>query len=321
MVSFLRATVIICTRGNGSRLPALCQALLSQGVDPGWFEILLVDNDCPPVGRAVVQRISRESGGRIRAIREPRVGLCSARNAGVSSSRGDILAFVDDDALPEPGWLQALLEGMDDPQVAAAGGPVLLLGLGARRPWWFDRDYLSFLSAWDLGTNRLALRDAELPRGTNMAFRSDVLRRLGGFDEALDRRGESLLSGGDLDVGLRLLATGKRVDFLPSARVGHLVSPTRLRLRWMLRRHFAQGRTAAHLRARHGNRAQTTARPHPRGLPHLRVWPGSLVKLVMTSTAWAGRAVGRLEVRWAAPSPTKAARAGDSSPGTTTRQA
>ncbi len=249
------ATVAICSANRCALLAETLAVLLPQ-VDPRRAEILVVDNgssdDTPRL--LAETAASAASGGRppgfFRAVREARAGLSAARNRAVREARGELLAFLDDDALPQPGWLEAYFEAFRTPRVGAAGGPVEPIFDGAL-PAWLDARFLPYLSAWDRGPEVVPLRYNELPRGANMAFRRATFAIYGDFFEQLGRKGASLRSCEEIEYCLRLERGGEEILYLPAAGVRHHVATQRLSVAWMEARFAAQGFSEAILDWRH----------------------------------------------------------------------
>ena len=161
----LAATVAICTANRCARLAETLAALLP-GVDFGAAEVVVVDNgsiDGTP--RLLAEVVAAHPRG-VRAVREERAGLSAARNRAVREARGDLLLFLDDDALPAPGWIEAYFAAFGDGPIAAAGGPVEPIFDGAL-PEWLDDRFLPYLSVWDRGPRVTPLRYNELPRGAS----------------------------------------------------------------------------------------------------------------------------------------------------------
>lgn len=203
----LRISVVVASRGRPRHL-LRCLMAVDQVVWP-FVEVVVVA-DAP--GRAAV---SERRDIRLLAADAP--GLAAARNAGVAAAGGDIIAFLDDDAVPEPMWLAAIAGAFGDADVGAVTGPVL------------GRNGISLQSGADTilsdattlaGPNAAGLRRAEPGRaaktvGTNMAFRADLLREAGGFDETFRFYLE------DADLAMRLGAMGVVTAHAPLAVVHH----------------------------------------------------------------------------------------------------
>jgi glycosyltransferase involved in cell wall biosynthesis len=244
-------TVVVCTRNRSTLLGEACAALL--GVEPpdGGWEVVIVDNsstdDTPEVAAAVRDR----APDLVRLVRESTVGLSAARNRGVAEARGQLIAFLDDDAFPAAGWLVALERAFDDGTVACAGGPVDPL-LDGELPAWFTGRFLPYLTVWDLGPEPIELHYNEYPRGANMTFRASAFEQFGGFSTRLGRTGRSLLSCEEIELCLRLERGGLRTVYVPDARILHTTPVDRLTPEWMERRFAAQGQSEAIVDWTHG---------------------------------------------------------------------
>lgn len=252
-----RATVVVCTRNRSSALGDFGAAWLGHEAALDW-ELLVVDNGSTDDTREVAAALVAARPGRARLAVEATLGLSSARNLGVRLARGEWLAFLDDDATPAPGWLDAYERALGRPGVLAAGGPIEP-DFAAPPPEWLGAEFLPYLSAWERGPDAHRLAYAEYPRGTNMALRRAAFERFGEFDPRLGRRGRSLRSCEEIELCLRLERAGERVEYLPGAAVEHLVETERLSPGWMRRRFAAQGFSEAIIDWRHGGFAALAA--------------------------------------------------------------
>ncbi len=225
-------------------LGACLASIAAQSLEPETIEIVVVDNgssdDTPFVARQWQTRLPN-----LRCVPEPVPGLSRARNRGLDAAMGEIVAFVDDDARAQPAWLARLLRVYDDDDVVAAGGRVALSWPSAP-PRWMSPGIERWYSSLDLGPaqQRLAGGDIDLI-GCNLSVRREPARRAGGFDLGLGRIGRRLRSGEDWRLLEELRRAGGAVVYVPDAVVAHEVLPERLRLRWLLRRVYEQGRTDA----------------------------------------------------------------------------
>lgn len=243
------ATVAICTANRAGRLAETLAAVLSL-LDPRACEIVVVDNGSVDDTPRLLAGLAAAHPRALRAVREDRPGLSAARNRAVREARGELVLFLDDDALPAPGWLEAYLAAFHSTPAAAAGGPVEPIFDGAL-PEWLDARFLPYLSAWDRGGEVVPLRYNELPRGANIGFRRSVFADCGEFLEQLGRRGASLRSCEEIELCLRLERGGAPILYLPAARVRHHVATQRLSESWMAARFAAQGFSEAIIDRRH----------------------------------------------------------------------
>lgn len=211
------ASVVVCTRDRtddlANCLPGL-QRLAAEGHD-----VIVVDS-CPATD-STAQLMARYPA--LRYIHEPRPGLDVARNRGLLAARGEVVAFTDDDAQVDSGWLAALLPNFADPIVALVTGITMPLELETEAQNWFERTNAfgrGFVRKQFDNTTTEPLAAGRVGAGVNMAIRRSALDHIGLFDEALDC-GTPSRSGGDQEFFYRVLAHGYRVIYEPGALVWH----------------------------------------------------------------------------------------------------
>lgn len=255
-----RVTVAVCTRDRPAQLEGCLEALQRQRYEN--FEVLVVDNaPRSDETRRVAERWA------VRRVVEPRPGLDWARNRGLAESKSPIVAYTDDDARPEPDWVESVAYGFGSHDVAVVTGLVLPAELETRAQMLFEDGYGGMGKGFELRVfSRRGRRPEYQPEsfgvGCNMAFRREALERVGGFDPALDV-GTATGGGGDLDVFQRIVEAGGVIVYRPDAVVRHV---HRRSLRALRRQLFDNGRsysamlTAAFLRAHGGERLRVVAR-------------------------------------------------------------
>jgi glycosyltransferase involved in cell wall biosynthesis len=212
-------TVIVCTRDRPRELERCLTALGDQ--DHANFGILVVDNGSVDG----IAELCRARGAA--CIREPLPGLTRARNLGARASRSRIVAYIDDDAIAEPGWLSALVRPFADPEVAAVAGRTQYMksrgetlemtaecaaGDGRDRPSVIvDRSTQGWFALACFGG---------IGDGNTMAFRRHLLTNSVRFDERIGRG--KLIDGGDEHVAfMSLISDGHRVAHVAEAVVRH----------------------------------------------------------------------------------------------------
>ncbi|MEE4274197.1 MAG: glycosyltransferase [Thermoanaerobaculales bacterium] len=237
-------SVVVCTRNRSAALAGALEALLAVDFDPAAWELVVIDNASTDDTPEVAARVVEANPGRARLVVEPEIGLSAARNAGIAAAAAPIVAFLDDDAFPEAGWLTAIVDGFDRPEVMCVGGPVAPL-IEGELPDWFRGRFLPYLTVWDLGAEPVELVYNEYPRGANVAYRRSGLDGVGGFSPHLGRKGASLLSCEEIELCLRLERAGFATLYQPGARVSHLTPVGRLTPQWLAARFAAQGRSEA----------------------------------------------------------------------------
>ena len=195
-----RISVLVCTH-NGARTLPECLQGLEQLVYPD-YEVIVVSDGSTDASADIVRRHG------YRLIRSDHVGLAAARNAGLRAATGDIVAYIDDDARPDPHWLAYLADSLHRGPWAAVGGPNL-----APPDGWLAE---SVANAPGGPIHVLVSdREAEHIPGCNMAFRRGALEAIGGFDPIFRAAGD------DVDVCWQLRERGFRIGFNAAAVVWH----------------------------------------------------------------------------------------------------
>src|SRR5207244_667468 len=125
------ATVVICTHNRGAILGRAVDHALVEARSAG-ADVLVVDNASTDDTPAVLAALAAPD---LRVVCEPRLGLSAARNRGLAEARGEVAVFLDDDALPHPGWLAAHLAPYGTREVTCVGGRIRL-AFSAPPPAW-----------------------------------------------------------------------------------------------------------------------------------------------------------------------------------------
>jgi cellulose synthase/poly-beta-1,6-N-acetylglucosamine synthase-like glycosyltransferase len=232
-------SVVVPTCGRESLLRC-CLDMLG-ALDYPRYEVIVVDNAPQRSGTAGLVAGYAAAGAWVRYASEPRRGVAHARNRGLAEARGEIVAFVDDDVIVDRQWLRALVDGFTGEGVAAVTGYALARELETPAQLWVEQ-YGGFgkgclrrrfeASGYEtVQHGRLhrvpATRRSLYPylpgmygTGANMAFRTEALRRLGGFDPRLGSR-TAVPTGEDIDVLMRVVLAGHTLAYEPSAIVWH----------------------------------------------------------------------------------------------------
>jgi mycofactocin system glycosyltransferase len=204
-------------------------------------QVVVVDDGSTDA--AAIEAAARAAGDRVRLVRHAESqGPAAARNTGWRAATAPVIAFVDADVEPQPGWLPTLLAHLADPAVVAAAPRVAPLPTPGAPGWLVA--YEQVRSPLDLGPDEATVRPgSRVPYVPTAALvvRRSALAAAGGFDEAMPH-------GEDVDLVWRLAAAGATVRYEPRAEVRH---PVRRGLRAWLRQRYDYGSSAAPLAVRH----------------------------------------------------------------------
>jgi glycosyltransferase involved in cell wall biosynthesis len=233
-------TTLIATYNRARLLRDTLSALGAQQVPSTLvWEILVVDNNSRDQTRQVVDTFAATTAVPVRYVFEPRQGLSAARNRGIQEARGSIIAFTDDDVLPAPDWVTAVLNAFTKWNADAVGGRILPRRETSPPPWLARDPYLlALLALMDLPDGGLlALPLNKVPQvdkvpqvwGANMAFRRKVFEQVGGFDIERCMVGNKLIRGDEVELMTRALERGLRIAYDPSLTVFHRIGRDRVR--------------------------------------------------------------------------------------------
>ncbi len=230
-------SVIVCTHDRPADLERCLEGLAAQR-HPA--EVVVVDSASSVSCRPLVERY-RSRIAQLACIYVDEPGLSLARNAGVAASAGAIVAFVDDDAVPEPEWSGHIMRAFSRWDIGCVGG-ACAPAFHSPRPRWLSGRLLQLAGITRFGSvAREPRSSSEWPFGANMAFRREALESVGPFSTTLGRHGRALLSGEDSDMVARVIADGWRVWLEPAAVVDHAVHAERCRSRYYWRRLWWNG--------------------------------------------------------------------------------
>jgi GT2 family glycosyltransferase len=192
------------------------------------------------------ERLSAELPDAIVLQNRERQGLSGGKNTGVAAARGEILVFLDDDAVAEPNWLKFLVDSFGDPRVAGVGGLTLPLWQ-TRRPSWFPAEF-----DWAVGCTYVGMPTSPAPvrnlHGGNASFRRTAFAAAGGFRNGIGRSASKLPGGGEeTEFCIRL---SQRVPdclllFDNRAVIWHRVPAQRCTPRYFVTRCYAEGLSKA----------------------------------------------------------------------------
>lgn len=234
-------TVAICTHAS-DRLPDLAAGLAgltAQTLEP--VEVLVVVDRNPDLLDTV-----RRGWPTVRAVaNDDHGGIAGARNTALKEAVGDVVAFLDDDAVPAVDWLERLAAPYADPQVQVVGGWV--------EPAWDDvrpahlppeLDWVVGCSHRGRPTERADVRNVT---GASISLRRVLLAQVGGFDERVSRRDGAPIGCDDTEFCIRVTQRlpGSRVVSEPAAVVRHRVRAVRGSWAYLRRRSLAEGRSKA----------------------------------------------------------------------------
>jgi glucosyl-dolichyl phosphate glucuronosyltransferase len=234
-------SAIVCTHNRSRYLRKALHSLARQTLPQQAFEILVIDNCSTDDTKRIVHAEFRHLTS-LRYIYEPILGLSQARNTGWRAASSPYLAFLDDDAVADPGWLEAALSVFANvaKPIGIVGGPVHPIW-ECPRPDWLAPSLLSYFTILEPQQPTGFIDDDHLIAGANMILARDAVERVGGFLTTLGRKGTSLLSTEEVALRQRLTEAGYLSYYCEELSVGHHIPAERLNQSWLLDRVYWGG--------------------------------------------------------------------------------
>ncbi len=226
------ATVVVPTHGRPSQLRTCLEALGRLDYPPDRLEVVVVDDGSP---QPVTEAVSPPTSIDVRIERQPQGGPGAARNRGVALAKGDVIAFLDDDCVPDPSWLTRLVKTVESGEKLVAGGRTVN-ALDSNAYSEASQMIVSYLYEMHART----ASSSAFFTTNNLALRRDDFLAVGGFDERFRHA-----AGEDRDLCVRLARAGTELRYAPDALVRHAHALT---FRSFWRQHAAYGRAARELR-------------------------------------------------------------------------
>lgn len=275
----MEITVCICTHDRPAYVRACLEGLARQTAPRERFEILLVDSASSGTVPARLADLAATFGARLIRLDQP--GVSAARNAGAAAATAPVIAYIDDDAIPNADWVEAILAARRDirPTPVLLGGRILPCWEAPLPGWWPAslRGVLSIIEH----PGRGFYRDPALPQGlepyaANLTLEVAPLRAIGGFPDTLGRYGSVLLSDEEVRVAWALQDQGYPIAYDSSIVVHHQIQAARLTPAWLLHRLYWQGASTVTTR-RLTHRARPVWRELPRRLAVLTLFGATLL--------------------------------------------
>ncbi len=240
----MQIDVIIATHNRARLLDRCLRSVLDAAPAPDFeYTITVVDNDSPDGTQDVIMRFARESGGRVRALSERRIGKSYAVNTALAATAGDAVALMDDDQVAGPNWLRAIRSAFDE-SFDFVSGPVLG-DWEIAPPAWCDARLHGVVSLCDYGPDRFEMGTRDIFSGGNAAVTRAAMERVGGLHTALGKIAGRFSTCEDGELLLRLKRAGFRGVYDPAMSVRHLVPVERLSRPYFRRWHRGYGHSMA----------------------------------------------------------------------------
>ena len=270
-------SVIICTYNRDKYIYNVLKSLADNTYPHNSYEIVLVDNNCTDNTESECLRFHRDHPDvDFHCYKETNQGLSYARNCGITKAKGEVLIYVDDDALVNEEYLQTYATFFSEhPDADAAGGPIIPK-YETKEPSWMSHYTKMLLTAYKYkGTTIKEFEGNDYPGGGNAAYRASVFEKVGLFNVALGRKGNSLAASEEKDIFDKMRALGMKIFYLPTAVLYHIIPQYKLEKDYFNRLTYAIGQSER-LRTKEISNGKYIKRV----LSELIKWGGTMVLLL-----------------------------------------
>lgn len=223
-------TAIICTYNRAKYIGGLLESVAKNDLAKSAYEIVLVDNNSTDNTREICEAFAKaHKDVQFRYVLEPEQGLSAARNKGIKEAKGDVIVYIDDDALVDTDYLRTYAEWFEShPETMACGGPIEPL-YETKEPSWMTPYTKALLTAWmNYGDMVREYPKGRYPGGGNAAYRKEVFNKVGLFNTALGRKGGNLMGSEEKDIFDKMHSLGMQVLYLPTPILHHIIPQAKL---------------------------------------------------------------------------------------------
>lgn len=285
----MRVSVVVCAHSSEryQDLMELLESINNQTYEN--MEIVVVVDGNPEI----YQKIRSLEGDDMKIfLNKKNMGNNYSRNLAIKHTTGDIVAFIDDDAIAEKNWVNNIVETFtEDKDIGVVTGDIIPKWIDDSMKW-FPQDLHWIISCTysEMPTTKQEVRNGF---GCNLSFKKELFEQIGLFDAKLGKIGDSWTAGEEADLCSRILKeTNKKVLFNPDVRVEHKVYPYRIEIKNVLERSFVEGYSKALLKNQHRSELSTESSYikkllfgfYPRAFAKLLLEPSTIMKQIFIVT-------------------------------------
>jgi glycosyltransferase involved in cell wall biosynthesis len=217
-------SIIICTYNREKYIYNILQSLAQNDLSSDLFEIVLINNNCTDQTKEKCIAFQKEYPHiNFRYFIETKQGLSYARNRGIREAKGDLLIYVDDDALVNKEFLSSYFELFNkEPNVWAAGGPIIPI-YETEPPKWMSFFTQEMITGYLYQGEKIGKFKRRYPGGGNAAYRKEVFDKTGCFNVELGRKKDNLAGAEEKDIFDKMNTLGMKFLYHPKAILYHII--------------------------------------------------------------------------------------------------
>lgn len=236
-----KVSIIVCTYNREKFILDALNSLRDQKISKSEFEVLVINNNCSDNSPRIIDTFIQSNPELdIQHIIETKQGLSNARNRGIKEAKHPIITFIDDDAIAQEDFVQAIQNFFSsNPDASACGGKVLAKFETAAPPWRNKYSDPLYFSHYDKGNESFIYTGRKFPIGCNMSFNTKNVKNEIDFNPELGRKGKDGSGLEEKEVFLNILNDQGKIYYDPKQVVQHQIDDWRLHLDY--RKKLAQG--------------------------------------------------------------------------------
>ncbi|WP_298298086.1 glycosyltransferase [Hydrotalea sp.] len=237
MENCIKISVVICTYNRAAYIAAALESLIAQTIAKSSFEVIVANNNSTDNTELICKHfIAAHPDYALHFLNEPKQGASFARNTGAALAKGDLLCFMDDDAIAAPDYLEKIIDFFTThPDAGGLGGRIIPKYI-PEEPKWMSYYVSSLVGNFDYNKNICVFQPGKYPLESNMIIKKADFKAIGGFNENLPGVVGTIRIGGEgKELFYRLQAIGKKIYYHPGIIVQHVVEVNKLTKEYMYR--------------------------------------------------------------------------------------
>ncbi len=224
----IKLSIIVCTYNRDAYILKTLSKLKNQTTNNQLYEVIIINNNSTDNTEEICREyILPLSESNFYYFNEKKQGLSFARNRGITEAKGEIIAFIDDDARACDDYCEKIISFFENDKEAKVIGGKITPEYESKKPAWMSKYLLPLVAGLDMGDKIKEFRFSKFPIGANMAFRRSVFENYGYFNESLGRKGSKLEGGEEKDMIFRLKNDNQKIIYVPQVHVHHFIPDKR----------------------------------------------------------------------------------------------
>ena len=237
MSSTIKISIVICTYNRALYIADAMESLYRQTLQKDLFEVIVANNNSTDNTKDVCNEfLASHTDANFYYLEEKRQGASYARNTGAAIAKGELICFMDDDAIADDDYLERIVKFFEEhPDAGGLGGRIIPKYIPAE-PKWMSYYVSSLVGNFDYAPQVEIFKPGKYPLESNMIIRTVDFRAVNGFNEALTGVVGTLRIGGEgKDFFYKLQALGRQIYYDPAIRVQHVIEVKKLTSEYMYR--------------------------------------------------------------------------------------